>query len=141
MIQPPEMAPLTDFTQHTDEAIKRLKETGQPQVLTVDGRAEVVVQDVASYQRLLELVDRAEAIEGIRRGLESWKRGRADRRMRSLLSFSRATAFLTNRDLSRHHPAAGSRGSRSSISLDLPTIGAACERMGSRRKMSVRIAV
>jgi hypothetical protein len=43
--------------------------------LTVDGRAEVVVQDVASYQRLLDLVDRAEAIEGIRRGLESWKRG------------------------------------------------------------------
>src|SRR3954447_26272067 len=75
MIQPPEMAPLTEFTQHANEAIKRLKETGQPQVLTVDGRPEVVVQDVASYQHLLDLIDRAEAIEGIRRGLESWKRG------------------------------------------------------------------
>src|SRR3954464_5014020 len=75
MIQQPEMGTLTEFTQHAEEAIKRLKETGQPQVLTVDGRAEVVVQDVASYQRLLDLLDRAEAIEGIRRGLESWKRG------------------------------------------------------------------
>src|SRR3954451_25029736 len=75
MIQSPEVGTLTEFVQHPDEAIKRLKETGQPQVLTVDGRAEVVVQDVASYQRLLDLLDRAEAIEGIRRGLESWKRG------------------------------------------------------------------
>ncbi len=67
--------PLAEFLEHTDEAIKRLKETGEPQVLTVDGRAEVVIQDLASYQRLLDLLDRAEAIEGIRRGLESKARG------------------------------------------------------------------
>lgn len=75
MIEPLETGPLTEFTQHTDEAIKRLKETGQPQVLTVDGRPEVVVQDVDSYQRLLDLLDHAEAIEGIRQGLEQMKRG------------------------------------------------------------------
>jgi hypothetical protein len=75
MIQPSEIGSLTDFTRNSAEAIKRLKETGQPQVLTVDGRAEVVVQDLASYQRLLDLLDRAEAIEGIRRGLESKARG------------------------------------------------------------------
>lgn len=76
MIQPPEIATLTDFTSHATEAIERLKETGQPQVLTVDGRPEAVVLDVESYQRLLELADRADAIEGIRRGLESMTRGR-----------------------------------------------------------------
>ena len=75
MIQPSETGSLSDFTRNSDEVIKRLKETGQPQALTVDGRAEVVVLDVASYQRLLELADRAEAIEGIRRGLESMARG------------------------------------------------------------------
>jgi prevent-host-death family protein len=75
MIEPLETGPLTEFTQHTDEAIKRLKETGQPQILTVDGRAEVVVQDVDAYERMLELLDRAEAIEGIRQGLEQMKRG------------------------------------------------------------------
>jgi hypothetical protein len=57
------------------EAIKRLKETGEPQVLTVDGHAEAVVMDVASFERLLELADRADAIAGIRRGLESAARG------------------------------------------------------------------
>jgi prevent-host-death family protein len=75
MIQLTEIGSLTDFKRNTTEAIKRLKETGQPRVLTVNGRAEVVIQDVASYQRLLELVDRAEAIEGIRQGLESAARG------------------------------------------------------------------
>ena len=33
-----------------------------------------MVQDAASYQKLLEAQDRMEAIEGIRRGLESMKR-------------------------------------------------------------------
>jgi len=75
LIQLTEIASLTDFKRNSSDAIKRLKETGQPQVLTVNGRAEVVVQDVASYQRLLELADRTEAIEGIRRGLESAARG------------------------------------------------------------------
>jgi prevent-host-death family protein len=75
MIQVTDVASLTDFKRNSGEAIKRLKQSGQPQILTVNGRAEVVVQDVAAYQRLLDLVDRAEAIEGIRRGLESAARG------------------------------------------------------------------
>jgi predicted transcriptional regulator len=39
------------------------------------GKAEVVVQDAKSYQRMLELVDRAEAVVGIRKGLASMERG------------------------------------------------------------------
>ena len=66
---------LTDFQRNTKEHIQRLKETGRPEVLTVNGKAEIVVQDAASYQRLLELIDRAEAIEGIQKGLESMQRG------------------------------------------------------------------
>jgi prevent-host-death family protein len=75
MIELTDIGSLTELKQNTDEAIKRLKETGQPQVPTVDGRAEVVVQDIASYERLLDLLDRIEAIEGIRQGLEQMKRG------------------------------------------------------------------
>lgn len=35
---------------------------------------ELVVQDAASYQKLLEAKERMEAIRGIRRGLDSMKR-------------------------------------------------------------------
>ena len=75
MIQPPEIATLTDFARNAPEAIERLKETGQPQVLTVDGRAEAVVLDIASYERFLELADRAEAVAAIRQALEEAARG------------------------------------------------------------------
>ena len=67
--------PLTNFKRNTTELVRQMKETGQPIVLTINGRAELVVQDAGSYQRLVELVDRLEAISGIRKGLEESKRG------------------------------------------------------------------
>jgi PHD/YefM family antitoxin component YafN of YafNO toxin-antitoxin module len=76
MIDLKEIHPLTDFQRHTKAHLKRLKRTGKPQVLTVNGRAELVVQDAQAYQKLLQAVDRAEALEGIRRGLEDVKAGR-----------------------------------------------------------------
>jgi prevent-host-death family protein len=66
---------LSHFKRNTAEIIRQLKTTGEPMVLTVNGKARVVVQDAASYQRMLELVDRAEAIVGIKKGLESAARG------------------------------------------------------------------
>ena len=65
----------TDFQRHAKEHIERLKHTGWPEVLTVNGKAELVVQDAAAYQKLLDLLDRAEALEGIRQGLASMYRG------------------------------------------------------------------
>lgn len=67
--------PLTEFKRNTTELVRQLRETGQPIVLTINGRAELVVQDAGSYQRLIDLVDRLEAIAGIRKGLEESKRG------------------------------------------------------------------
>lgn len=67
---------LSNFKRNTGDFIKQLKETGEPVVLTVNGKAELVVQDAASYQELLELRDRLEAIAGIRRGLDSMEKGK-----------------------------------------------------------------
>jgi prevent-host-death family protein len=66
---------LSTFKRDTAKLVRQLKKTGQPVVLTVNGKAELVVQDAESYQKLLEAKDRMEAIEGIKRGLESMKRG------------------------------------------------------------------
>ena len=65
---------LSTFKRDTAKIVRQLKKTGQPVVLTVNGKAELVVQDAESYQKLLEAHDRMEAVEGIRHGLESMKR-------------------------------------------------------------------
>lgn len=71
-----EIGPLTDFKRRTAEYLRKLKSTGRPRVLTVNGKAELVVQDARSYQRLLAHVDRAEALAGVLEGLEDVKAGR-----------------------------------------------------------------
>ncbi len=48
----------------------------RPEVLTINGRPALVVQDAAAYQEMMEVLDRAEAIEGIRRGLEEMEAGK-----------------------------------------------------------------
>jgi PHD/YefM family antitoxin component YafN of YafNO toxin-antitoxin module len=52
-----------------------LKESGHPVILTVNGKAEIVVKDARSYQRLLDLAERLKAIEAVREGIASANRG------------------------------------------------------------------
>jgi len=54
---------LSDFKRKTSTFMTRLKKSGHPLVLTINGKAELVVQDTASYQRLVELAERAEMME------------------------------------------------------------------------------
>jgi prevent-host-death family protein len=88
MISLKDIESLTAFKRNTSEYVERIKKSGSPLVLTVNGRAELVVQDAESYQRMLELLDRAETIEAVREGLESVRAGRTmsldefDREMR-----------------------------------------------------------
>ncbi len=69
MIDLNEIHSLTDFQRNTREHLERLKKSGKPEVLTVRGRAKVVVQDAEAYQRILDLAENAAAILGIHRGL------------------------------------------------------------------------
>jgi len=46
-----------------------------PEVLTVNGKAEVVVQDAASYQLMLDRLSRMETIAAIQEGMASAERG------------------------------------------------------------------
>lgn len=67
---------LTTFRRNSAKVIERLKETGRPLILTVNGKAEAVVQDAEAYQRLLDIAAEADAREGIRQGLEDARKGR-----------------------------------------------------------------
>jgi hypothetical protein len=45
-------------------------------VLTVNGKAEFVVQDAESYQRILDRLERLQAVEAIRAGIAAAEEGR-----------------------------------------------------------------
>jgi hypothetical protein len=66
---------LTDFLRHHKAHVARLKATRLPEVLTINGRAAVVIQDAESYQALLDRLHHLETLAAIREGLASAERG------------------------------------------------------------------
>ena len=64
----------SDFKRNTVDLLSRIRKTGNPMVLTINGKAEIVVQDAEAYQALL---DRVETLEGILRGVADVNAGRA----------------------------------------------------------------
>lgn len=67
MINLEDIRSLTDFQRNTKSHLQRLKSTGRPEVLTVNGKAELIVQNAAAYEETIN------AIRGIQRGLGSIK--------------------------------------------------------------------
>lgn len=61
---------VTDFQRNPKGILGKLKASKHPVVLTVNGKAELVVQDAESYQELLDKVQAAEDLEAVHRGLE-----------------------------------------------------------------------
>ena len=57
MIRPEDIGSLTDFARNTKAHLKKLKRTGRPELLTVNGKAEVVVQSASAYQLLIESLE------------------------------------------------------------------------------------
>ncbi len=54
--------PVSDFSRKPAEHIKRLKETGKPEILTVNGKAELVIQDARAYEEMIDLLETLEKI-------------------------------------------------------------------------------
>lgn len=66
---------LSEFQRNTREFLQQMKQNRSPIVLTVNGKAEVVVQDAQSYQEMLTRLERAEAVAAIRRGMNDFETG------------------------------------------------------------------
>ena len=66
---------LTDFLRNHKAHVARLKKTQAPEVLTVNGKAVVVVQDAASYQAMLDRLHHMETLAAIQEGMASAERG------------------------------------------------------------------
>lgn len=67
---------LTTFRRKSGQFLKQIKKTKRPIVLTVNGKAEAIVQDAEEYQRLLDIAARADVHEAIRQGLDDIAHGR-----------------------------------------------------------------
>lgn len=67
---------LTNFKRDTNRYVTRLKKSGEPVVLTVNGKASVVVQDAASYQELLEQAHSVTTFKMLKKSLADMKAGR-----------------------------------------------------------------
>ena len=63
---------LTTFKRNSSGLMRRMKKTGRPLVLTVNGKAEAVLLDAAAYQ---EVASHLDTIASIRRGLAQARRG------------------------------------------------------------------
>ena len=94
MIDLREVRSVTEFQRNLREYVGKLKAQEKPLVLTVKGRAELVVQNAESYQALLDRLERAETIAGIREGMAQFDRGegipleKAARKLRGKHGFS-----------------------------------------------------
>jgi hypothetical protein len=76
---------LARFKRQTTEFLKTLHDTGEPLVLMVNGKAEVVVQDAAAYLRLVDLAMQTEREPRWRpsaKGWPTWRRAAPNRRGR-----------------------------------------------------------
>ena len=95
MIDLREVRSVTEFQRNLKDYVGQLKEKKTPLVLTVNGRAELVVQSAESYQALLDRLERAESVAAIRQGMEQREQGKgmplkeAEEKLRTKHGFSR----------------------------------------------------
>lgn len=73
-----EIDSLSNFKRNTSEFVEQLKETGKPIILTINGKAELVVQDAGSYQKLLEIAEKLETIEALKPAIAEMKMGKGE---------------------------------------------------------------
>jgi prevent-host-death family protein len=61
MINLENIHPLTDFKRNVKQFIEQIKATKSPLILTVNGKAEIVIQDASSFQEMLRRLESSEA--------------------------------------------------------------------------------
>lgn len=66
---------LKEFEQNAAFYAARLKQSQEPLVLTIDGRAELVVLDAETYQKIIAKAEFAETVEALKEGIEDFERG------------------------------------------------------------------
>jgi PHD/YefM family antitoxin component YafN of YafNO toxin-antitoxin module len=67
---------LSNFKRNTPKFVEQMKETKEPMILTINGKAELVIQEAQAYQTLLNRLDYLETVQAIEQGLQDVQEGR-----------------------------------------------------------------
>jgi len=69
MFQSSDIHTVTDFNRKPSEHIKRLNGSKRPELLTVNGKPAVVVQDTEAWEKMANLAEYADSLQNIRRAI------------------------------------------------------------------------
>jgi PHD/YefM family antitoxin component YafN of YafNO toxin-antitoxin module len=70
-----EITSVTDFQKNIKSYAQKLAGTSVPMILTVNGKAELVVQNVETYQSLLQEVEKARFVAAVNQGIKEMEAG------------------------------------------------------------------
>lgn len=76
MIRTTDIHSLTDFQRNAKTYIQQVTQTKNPIAITVNGEAEVVVQDASAYQAMVDELENARLREALRVGEQAISEGR-----------------------------------------------------------------
>ncbi len=85
MILPNDIHTLDSFRRQSKQHVDRLKDSGRPEVLTVNGKPAVIVQDASAYQAQMEKLEVLEALAESVRQAEAGQMKEARPAIRALL--------------------------------------------------------
>jgi PHD/YefM family antitoxin component YafN of YafNO toxin-antitoxin module len=89
MINPDDVHSLTDFQRNAKKYVRRLRRSRRPEVLTVNGKAALVILDAATYQRTMTAAAKAAEVQAVDEALAQMETGpflpleRVDRELRA----------------------------------------------------------
>lgn len=76
MINLRQIHPVTDFVRNYKAFLGRIQETGQPEVLTVNGKPAYVILDANTYQEIADEIERRRFVRAVNQGIEDMNAGK-----------------------------------------------------------------
>lgn len=67
--------PLSDFQRNTKKHLQRMKKSGRPSILTVNGKAEAVVVDASVFEKMRDRLDHIDQVERLRTAIQEAEAG------------------------------------------------------------------
>ena len=76
MIDLAQIHPVSEFVRNYKKLLDRVKTTGSPEVLTVNGKPEYVILDAATYRDIAGDIERRRFIKAVEEGIADMRTGR-----------------------------------------------------------------